>query len=551
MPRDRPETTPVLRVVTAALRRPALRRLVGGYFAYCLARKASRVALVVAAFEAAGVSGAALVAAVQLLPAVVAAPLAPALTDRVSPARALTLGYLTQALGLAATGAALVLDASLGVVTVLAGVAAAAFTVTRPVYLASLPDAVRTPEEVAAGNALSAWVDGVASVAGPLLAAAALATVGGGWVLVLLGAVAAVAAAGSAGVRTPAVAGEATGLASAVRAGLGAVRGDGSTATLLGLVCLQYAVVGLLDVLLVVTTVELLARPASASGVLTAALGVGATVGGLASTVLAGRRRLSPALLAGACLGGLPLGLVAVASATWPVAGLVALLGVGKSLLTVAAQTLLQRTVEPAVAARVFGVQEGLVQAGTAAGSALGPLLVVVAGPRGALAATAVLLPVATLAGAAALRRLDRRAVVPGATFALLRHVPFLALLPLRLLERLARATDEREVPAGAAVVREGEPGDEYYVVASGQVEVFAAGAAARTLGPGEGFGEIALLHAVPRTATVVATTDVRLVALQRSDFLAALTGVEPAAAAAAVTAREYLEDDGRRSGDG
>jgi CRP-like cAMP-binding protein len=76
--------------------------------------------------------------------------------------------------------------------------------------------------------------------------------------------------------------------------------------------------------------------------------------------------------------------------------------------------------------------------------------------------------------------------------------------------------------------VREGEVGDRFYVIRSGTVPILG-----RTFGPGAGFGEIALLRDVPRTATASAVTDVELVALEREPFVAAVTGHAPSAAAA------------------
>jgi len=109
----------------------------------------------------------------------------------------------------------------------------------------------------------------------------------------------------------------------------------------------------------------------------------------------------------------------------------------------------------------------------------------------------------------------------------LLRRVPFLALLPQYELERLAATSTWHDVEPGEVVVHQGEPGTEFYVVGSGLFDVDIDGHARPSLSEGEGFGEIALLHSVPRTATVTAATTGRLLVVRSTDFLAAVTGSE------------------------
>jgi len=131
------------------------------------------------------------------------------------------------------------------------------------------------------------------------------------------------------------------------------------------------------------------------------------------------------------------------------------------------------------------------------------------------------------------LRRVDAAARVPTEPLELLRAIPMFSLLPPTVLERLASAAAEVHVPAMSEVFGQGEPGDRFYVISDGTATVEIDGAEASTLGPGDFFGEIALLREVPRTATVRAVQDLRLFAIERDDFIAAVTGHAPSREAA------------------
>jgi CRP-like cAMP-binding protein len=119
---------------------------------------------------------------------------------------------------------------------------------------------------------------------------------------------------------------------------------------------------------------------------------------------------------------------------------------------------------------------------------------------------------------------LDSRAVYRPELLGLLRHHPFMRHLPVPVLEGLAASAEALSVPAGHTVVREGEAGDRYYLIEEGDLLVTSTGSAAAVeVGAGDGFGEIALLRSVPRTATVTTASPCRLWAVAQEDFLAGL----------------------------
>jgi signal-transduction protein with cAMP-binding, CBS, and nucleotidyltransferase domain len=146
-------------------------------------------------------------------------------------------------------------------------------------------------------------------------------------------------------------------------------------------------------------------------------------------------------------------------------------------------------------------------------------------GNRLALLGTAVLLPLAAVVGGRALFALDAGVPVPVVEIALLRSLPLFGELPAPAIEGLAAALTLVRLPAGGVLIQQGDQGDAYYAVASGELDALQDGIFLRRVGRGEGVGEIALLRAIPRTASVVAHTDATVYELNRDLFLTAVVG--------------------------
>jgi MFS family permease len=289
-----------------------------------------------------------------------------------------------------------------------------------------------------------------------------------------------------------------------------------------GLMAAQCFVRGCLNVLVVVAVFRLLDAPAGAVGYLTAALGAGGLVGAFTAVTLEGRRLAVPMGVA-LVFWGLPIALIAPRPYLPATLLLLAIVGAANSIEDVAGFTLLQRIVPDEVLSRVLGVVWGLAMAAVGVGSITAPLIVHTLGPRASFAAVGAILPILTILVWRRLVAIDRDVAVPADELSLVDAVPLFAPLSVVAKEHVAGRLTKVAVAKGDVVVRAGEIGDRFYVVAEGDLEI--VNTVGRHARRGDFFGEIALLRDVPRTATVRATEPSQLYALEREDFLAAVTG--------------------------
>jgi MFS family permease len=533
-------------VIVATLGNRALRRVALGYALFSALELAVWIAMLVYAYDQGGATAAGVVAVVQLAPAALFAPIGGLLADR-RPEAALVGGYAVQAVAMGATAAALLGGGPPALAYALAALVTSAITVTRPAQAVLAPGMARTPEELTAFNVLVGWIESAAVLVGPALTGVVLVFGSPGVVFAFssaLGLLAALLVLPLAWRREPVPEGEpeGSGAIAEILAGFRAVAGSPRVRLLVLFLVAQCVALGAFDVLAVVLAIDVLGIGESGAGYLNAALGAGGVIGAVATLTLIGRRRLVPPLVLGALCFGAAFVLLGAYPAVAAAFVLLAVAGAGSIVSDVAGRTLLQRVAPPNLLARVFALYEALSQVGIAAGAILVPALIAVGGAKAALIATGVLLPALILVRYRALHAIDVAATVPIVEISLLRTLPIFAPLPAPTLESLGRSVEHVRLAAGEAVIREGEVGDRFYAIADGEVEVTRRGERLGTRGRGEGFGEIALLHDVPRTATVTARTETLLLALDREPFVVSVTGHAAAARAAEQVVRERTD---------
>jgi MFS family permease len=516
---------------------PALRRLQLAWLGSVLGNWSYIVALSVYAYGQGGANAVGFIWLVRLVPAaLLAAPLA-TIADRYPRRRVMIVTDLLRAALMGVAAVVIAVDGPAAAVYATVVVATIVGVPFRPAQAALVPRLARDPAELTAANAASSTIESVASFAGPALGGLLLAVTTTELVFGLNGLSFLWSAALVLGVRVEHDAGEGgrrTGFLRELTAGAGTIVRDAEVRSVSLLYAAQTLVAGALNVLIVLVALELLETGEAGVGYLNAALGLGSILGGLVALAASTRGRLAVDFGIGLVLFGVPLVAIALLVSV-PVALLaLGVVGIGNAMVDVTAITILQRIVGDDVLGRVLGTLEGLLIGAIGLGAVLAPALVRGLGIEGALAVAGLLLPALTVVSIRGLRATDLRAA-PSPTLPLLRGVGLLAPLSEPVLEHLATTAGRVSHAAGDVVIREGDVGDRFYVIEQGEVEV-----ADTTLGPGESFGEIALLRDVPRTATVVARTAVELVTLERGEFLAAVTGHEGAHAAAdeVVTAR-------------
>lgn len=532
--------------IREVLRSPDVRRIESGWGLSVIAEGASTVAVVVFAYADGGATLVAVYGLFRMLAGITVALAITGIGDRVRGELLLQGSSAAKAilLALAAVTAA-VEGPALGVVA-LAAASSGLEGAYRPLQASLLPWLVRTPAELTAANVVASMMESTGALIGPVLAAVLLAVADPTASIALAAAFFGLA---WLSLRRLTVEGHrpasrstrvlhdlATGVKAFVR-----VPPPGGVAML---VFAQTFLRGAVVVLIAVLAVDTLVLGEQAVGWLNAALGVGGLVGGVIAAAVVRVTRLGRSFIAGLLLWGLPLAVLSLV--TEPAVAYLAFvaIGIGNAVEDVGEFTLLARQLSPAAIARVLGVLELTALVGIGLGSVAAPSLLDAFGMRGTLALLGLGMTGLALVHARRFARVDRTLPQPGKEVELLRGLSMFAPLPLATAELLASELRPQQFAPGSVVMAEGDPGDEFHIIASGSASVTVRGTPRPPLGPGDCFGEIALLRDIPRTATITAAEELHTLVLRREEFLAAVSGSARSGVAAESLVTQRLSQD-------
>ena len=535
----------------SALDNKTLVRYTVAFLFTTLSEWAFYIAALVYAFDRGGARAAGFSSVALLLPIAVVAPAAGKAAQHRRPDRVRLAAYSVQTLALGAAAICAFAEAPVAVVVGCCAVTTGAFTFLPPASAVFLPTIVRSARELTIANVWISSCESVSTLGGAALATALLALQGPALVLAVcagLNLMSTTITASRRGVvsATPAEiphGADSIGAMRLVFRSIRALRERRGATGVLAVAGGQYVLVGSLDLIVVVLAKDELNLGESGPGLLATSIGVGALVCALVSTFLVRRKRLTPLLigaLATVVIASLVLG-IAPALATALV--LLPLAGFSRSLLDLTSRMLLQRATPPHEVASVFAAIELFAGVGMLCGSVVAQVLIAAGGVDIALIGIGVFFAALLVLTLRSLRVADDSADIPIVAISLLRMIPTFAPLPPLAVETVARAAIEVPIEAGQVVMSEGDEGDQFYAVADGSFDVTVGGRHMRIVDRGDGFGEIALLANVPRTATVTANRAGSLLAIHREAFLAAVTGSESSRRAAWSTIHAFGVD--------
>ena len=519
-----------------ALRDRNLARLMLSWGAWVSTDWAFLITVSVMALKVGGPAAVGLAGAVRVLPSALLGSVLAPLADRLPrPLVLMTVQGMWCLISLVMVWFA-VADFGLTALLILVGLGAVLSSIYKTCVQALLPQLAQDASRVIVANSAFASLEAAGTVFGPALCGLLLLVAGPPVVFVVLAVLFAVGAVSGGTIRTPfQPARVAAGAGAAWRGMLSGFRllGRPGTVTVISVIMGQTAMRGLVNVFVILVATSVPGGDESLAGPLFAAMGVGGLIGSFVGLGSGGGR------------GGIRWFALGISSTVAWVA--LAVVGFGNAFTDIFGLSLLNRLFPDHLSGRAWGAFNSLGSATIALGSAAAPLLVALVGLSPAMIIVGLALAAAPWLAWSGLCFAEASASAPSEHIELFREVEVFAPLSLIAIERLATAATVVDVDAETTVVRQGDLGREFYVVAEGEVSVRQDGRELRRLGPRASFGEIALIDAVPRTASVVAEQPSRLLSLDSESFIAAVTGHRSSDELVRRTVDQHLAGDRER----
>lgn len=511
-----------------------LRALMVGWAAFYTADLAHFTLAVVYAFAAGGAAAVGGATVLNVLPGGLIGPFVTMLGASPRPQVHLAIGNGGRALMMVATAFAILNGMPVAVVLALVAADSLVSAAVRPLQGALIVRLADSVAEAAAANGATSFLVNASALIGPALAGVTLSVVGIGWAFALPAGIFVIAMLSALAIRPPAAdedddddeqmsTDSVRTQLRAVGVGFRAILASRPAAAATSLFLLNMTLMGVWWVAIAPLAGEQLGLGENGITTMITLDGAGGLVGALVTLSVVGRKRLSRMLVEG--MAALALLTALIGTIVNPTLGLAVAFGVGGAgaVAYAIAPTLVQRSVTPSAMVPAAASLQSLYLVGVGVGGIVAPIMIKSVGVTLMLAILGAVTVVTALVAWPKLIHADVLDPDDAGKLTVIRGTPLLAPLPAKTLEQLARAATRLVEPAGAVVIHQGDHGDRFYMIARGVADVTVDGRRVAALGPGGSFGEIALLHEVPRSATVTAREDLDLVVVDRPKFLGAL----------------------------
>lgn len=504
--------------------------------------------MLVVTFGLLGPTGPGVYLLVRQITGAVGAPVYAALAGRYRRERVLAGGIVANGVAIALVIPLLELHVANALLFLPIAVEGLTHSAAKALHDALLPWLADSPAQLVASNSLSALLDTTAALVGAGVAAVALWLSGPSAVLTIVSVLCALAAGPLFTIRgiDTRAGNDGSGILSDLAGGIGVLRRLPNARAVVLVMTITASLAGFEHSTITSVATQILHIGANGTPVLVGATSAGGLIGGIASFSLAGRRSISIPLALGflGCAAALlALTMSAVEALALP---LLSVFGIGIAYQAVSSRSLLQRSASGRSLDLLVGINALIAVATSGLAAFCAGELNAAIGVRGTLRVAVGLAVLGAVYTLWRLTRVERMSPIDREELDAIKSVEAFAPLSVAAANQLASALTALQPADGDVIFRQGDPGDDMFIIGSGVFEATVGGQRIRTLRSGDHFGEISLLFDSPRTGTVRCSEAGTLWRLHREDFLRAITGNSTTEEAMRAIAHQRLAHAGK-----